>query len=428
MGSGSTDVGFSYPISGLTPGTVYYFCATAQNNLGTKYGSVLSFTTAPPPADGTPPATTITLNPSAPNGSNGWYTSDVHITVSASDGVGGSGVVETRCALDPASAPATFDDLPGGCIFTGPGAVVTGEGAHTIYAASKDNAGNEEPPQSQTFKLDKSTPSAHLSAAGTMGSNGWYVGHVTITTSGVDSISSPVTCTPVQSQSTDTAGATFDGSCTNDAGLTMNAAPFTVKRDATAPVVAVTGVTNGGTYTLGAVPAVGCSTTDAVSGVETSALLRLSGGPVGSITATCSGAKDNAGNAGQTSVTFSVSYDWTGFFQPVDNPGSASTPVFNQVKAGRSIPVKFSLGGDQGLNILATGYPQSESVSCGFANTIDDVEQTVSASANTLMYDTTANQYIFVWKTDATYANTCRKLIVKLLDGSEHYAYFRFIR
>lgn len=428
MGSGSNAVSYSYPISGLTPGTVYYFCAIAQNNLGMKYGSVLSFTTALPPADSDPPATTITLTPGAPNGSNGWYTSGVHVTISGSDGVGGSGVAETHCVLDPVSAPASFDDLPGGCAFTGAGADVTSEGAHTIYAASKDNAGNEEPPKSQTFKLDMSRPSAHLSAVGTMGNNGWYVGDVTITTSGTDSVSNPVTCTSDQSQAVDTAAAVFNGSCTNDADLTMNAAPLTIKRDATAPVVAVTGVTNGAAYQLGAVPAVGCSTTDAVSGVETSAVLSLSGGPVGSITATCSGATDNAGNAGQASVTFNVVYNWTGFFQPVDNPGSTSTPVFNQVKAGRSIPIKFSLGGDQGLNILAAGYPQSETVSCGFANTIDDVEQTVSANGNSLTYDATANQYILVWKTETAYANSCRKLTVKLLDGTEHNAYFRFTR
>jgi hypothetical protein len=303
------------------------------------------------------------------------------------------------------------------------------EGAHTIYAASKDDVGNKEPPKGQTFKLDSSKPSASLSAAGAQGNGGWYIGDVTITTSGTDSVSNPVTCTPVQSQTTDTAGAAFNGSCTNEAGLSMNAAPTTIRRDATAPVVTVTGVINGATYSLGAVPVAGCSTTDATSGVATSAVLSLSGGPVGSVIATCSGAEDNAGNFGQASVTFNVAYNWTGFFQPVDNPGTASTPVFNRVKAGRSIPIKFSLGGNQGLNILAPGYPLSESVSCDSATTtVDDVEQTVNANSNFLSYDATANQYIFVWKTETTYANSCRKLIMKLVDGTEHYAYFTYTK
>src|SRR5439155_10377852 len=45
-------------------------------------------------------------------------------------------------------------------------------------------------------------------------------------------------------------------------------------------------------------------------------------------------------------------FNFTGFFQPVDNP-----PVYNRVKAGSGIPVKFSLGGDQGLDIFATDFP-----------------------------------------------------------------------
>jgi len=47
-------------------------------------------------------------------------------------------------------------------------------------------------------------------------------------------------------------------------------------------------------------------------------------------------------------------YDFSGFYSPVDNP-----PTLNQVKVGRSIPVKFGLGGDQGLDIFAEGYPKS---------------------------------------------------------------------
>src|SRR5205085_2496965 len=49
-----------------------------------------------------------------------------------------------------------------------------------------------------------------------------------------------------------------------------------------------------------------------------------------------------------------VVYPFSGFFQPVDN-----TPTLNVVKAGSGIPVKFSLSGNLGLNILLAGYPQS---------------------------------------------------------------------
>ncbi|WP_255578443.1 PxKF domain-containing protein [Deinococcus sp. KSM4-11] len=35
-------------------------------------------------------------------------------------------------------------------------------------------------------------------------------------------------------------------------------------------------------------------------------------------------------------------------------------------------------------------------------------------------------QYIYVWKTDPSWSNTCRKLTVTLKDGSSQVAYFKF--
>ncbi|MBX3293622.1 MAG: carboxypeptidase regulatory-like domain-containing protein [Acidobacteria bacterium] len=82
LGSGTSAAPFGQAISGLLPGTTYYFCAIAQNNIGINFGSVLSFTTnSAAPVVTTNAATGITdsgatLNGSAnPNGetTTGWF-------------------------------------------------------------------------------------------------------------------------------------------------------------------------------------------------------------------------------------------------------------------------------------------------------------------------------------------------------------------
>jgi hypothetical protein len=117
-------------------------------------------------------------------------------------------------------------------------------------------------------------------------------------------------------------------------------------------------------------------------------------------------------------------YAFTGFFAPVNN-----LPVWNTVNAGRAIPVKFSLGGYQGLAVLASGYPRSKQIPCDSTSPTDAVEQTVTTPLNPLSYDSTTGQYTYVWKTDklwsATPGGPCRQLVVKFNDGRSYQANFK---
>jgi hypothetical protein len=114
-------------------------------------------------------------------------------------------------------------------------------------------------------------------------------------------------------------------------------------------------------------------------------------------------------------------YDFTGFLQPIDND-----PVFNVAKPGNSIPVKFSLNGDQGLDIFLSGYPLSIPIACEKDAPIGVIEQTATAGGSTLAYDATTDTYTYVWKTSRSWAGTCRELVVILKDGSIHTAHFQF--
>ena len=125
--------------------------------------------------------------------------------------------------------------------------------------------------------------------------------------------------------------------------------------------------------------------------------------------------------ADQLRVVTLPDYDFTGFFPPVDNLG-----VVNEVRAGGAVPVKFSLGADQGLDIFAAGSPTSREVECDDGAETNNVEETVSAGGSSLQYDPTTEQYTYVWKTDRAWAGQCRQLVVTLDDGTTHRADFHF--
>jgi uncharacterized repeat protein (TIGR01451 family) len=131
---------------------------------------------------------------------------------------------------------------------------------------------------------------------------------------------------------------------------------------------------------------------------------------------------DPSGHTDTKVRTVEVSpYNFTGFFSPIDNP-----PVLNEMKAGAAAPVKFSLGGNQGLNIFAAGSPSSVQVSCATGVPISDVEETETAGQSSLSYDSASDRYKYTWKTESSWKNTCRVLTVTLRDGTVHTANFKF--
>jgi hypothetical protein len=142
--------------------------------------------------------------------------------------------------------------------------------------------------------------------------------------------------------------------------------------------------------------------------------------PVGLTTVNVT-ATDAANNQATCSFTVTVRYNFSGFFQPVDNP-----PTVNVVNAGRAIPIKFSLSGNKGSNIFEAGYPASQQIACSDGAPASEIEQTVTADRSSLSYDAESDTYIYVWKTDESWAGTCRQLIVRLNDGSERVVFFKF--
>ncbi len=132
-------------------------------------------------------------------------------------------------------------------------------------------------------------------------------------------------------------------------------------------------------------------------------------------------AEDASGNKAQSSFKVSVIYNFSGFSEPI-----GVFPIENIVRAGQSIPVKFSLSGNKGIDILAPGSPTSWQTSCDYSADTSLVEETETAGNSTLTYDAAADEYKYIWKTEKSWAGQCRQLIVTLKDGTTHFANFQF--
>jgi hypothetical protein len=195
--------------------------------------------------------------------------------------------------------------------------------------------------------------------------------------------------------------------------------------DTTPPRITITTPTEGASYPLGGTAVADYACDDADSAIASCIGPAADGAAIDTSTVGAKSftvnATDAAGNTATRTHAYTVAYSFNGFFAPVDN-----TPIFNRVKAGAAVPTKFNLDGNQGLGIFAAGYPAQQPISCDATATFDQIEETVTSESSGLLYDTTADQYKYVWKTQKAWAGTCRQLIIKLADGTSHLAYFSF--
>jgi len=133
---------------------------------------------------------------------------------------------------------------------------------------------------------------------------------------------------------------------------------------------------------------------------------------------------DDFGNTAVDTANVAVIWNFTGFLRPVDN-----LPVRNRANSGSVIPVRFRLGGNQGLNIFTPGYPRVLAVNCTASAPETIVDETVPANSPIgTLYNPLTGVYWFIWKTDKTWAGSCRQLHIKMLDGTTHIAEFRFVK
>ncbi|TYC21298.1 DUF1349 domain-containing protein [Micromonospora sp. MP36] len=270
--------------------------------------------------DRTPPTVTATVEPAAPDGSNGWYSSAPKVKIAATDEKGGSGVGKVEYKLDNADWAVATDAVD-----------IETDGEHTVQYRATDKAGNTSTVGTVVVKRDATAPETTVTYEAANGA-GWHRGDIAVTLTATDSTSG-IAATEYQLDGgawtayTGPVIVSGDGShelayrSTDKAGNVEVAATKTFKIDGIAPSVSISGIADGQSYGDSGQPAVGWSAADAGSGVATIAAT-LDGTTIGvgelplwkltlgehtlEVTAT-----DHAGNRATETIRFQVttSYD-----------------------------------------------------------------------------------------------------------------------
>jgi hypothetical protein len=357
--------------------------------------------------DVTPPV--ITPNVIGTLGTNDWYVSNVSVTWS---------VVDAESAISSST----------GC---GAESVTSDTSGVTFTCQATSEGGTSS--QSVTVKRDATKPTLTFGAASpAANSNGWNRTDVSFAFTAADAMSGVASTNPASPVAVSGEGAALEVlvTVTDSAGNSEVFATPAVNIDRTAPSVSITTPGSGASYLQGAQLLASYSCSDQLSGVASCAGPVPNGDAIDTSTAGTFNfaveATDLAGNAANGSNRYSVGlrYSFGGFYSPVYNQ-----PVVNVVKAGRAVPVKWSLLDDNGgyLGDLATFKSlTSQQVACSSGSTTSPVEETVSAGGSGLSYDPLTNQFQFNWKTAANWKGTCRMMALELADGQRQYARFQF--
>jgi len=172
LGAGSAAAPFSQALTGLLPGTTYYFCAVAENSVGAVAGAALSFTTsaiAPVVMTSSVSGVTLTsatLNGAAnPNGAEttGWFRYATANPGTCNDSFG------TRVPAGTGNSP-----LGAGTTSVGYSQVASGLSAGVTYyfCAIASNSAGTAFGAVLTFRVDVQAPTVATAAATSVGQTG----------------------------------------------------------------------------------------------------------------------------------------------------------------------------------------------------------------------------------------------------------------
>jgi predicted extracellular nuclease len=112
-------------------------------------------------------------------------------------------------------------------------------------------------------------------------------------------------------------------------------------------------------------------------------------------------------------------YTWGGFLTP-----TRTLPTLTTAAAGFTANVRFSLGGNMGLGILKVGNPLMRLVNCTTLAPLGSLASTTAVAP--LAYVASTASYSYFWRTDRTWAGSCRELVLRFIDGSQQRAVYRF--
>jgi hypothetical protein len=243
---------------------------------------------------------------------------------------------------------------------------------------------------------------------------------VTVHFAGVDGLSGIDFCDADVVLSSEGAGQSASGTCTDKAGNVSSPASVTgIEIDKTNPTLAWDGgPADGSSHYFGSVPpAPTCTAADALSGPDTCVVTGYAT-TVGPHTMTAK-AKDKAGNTYGEQRSYTVlAWTLTGFFQPVDMGN-----VLNVVKNGSTVPLKFRIlaGSTELTDIADVKSLKYGQIACDSSAPNDDIE-TVATGGTVLRYD--GGQFIYNWKTPSL-PGKCVSVTMTTQDGSTLNAYFK---
>lgn len=276
---------------------------------------------------------------------------------------------------------------------------------------------------------DTTPPTITGSRTPAANSFGWNNGPVVAHFACVDAESGIASCEPDHTFASEGAGQSYTGTATDNAGNSATATVADVNIDMTAPAITLDGITDGSTYTLGAVPADTCTATDALSGLDGTCSVSVSGGNangVGTFSFTAT-ATDKAGNTATATGSYRVIYRFDGFLQPINDTNHpdvcGANCVTSMFKTGSTVAVKFQLKTADGTIIQAGSLPQWLTPQRG-RPTIDPIDEDVysdpATSGATFRWDSTAQQYIYTWSTKGASSGYYYRISVLLDDGQTY--------